>query len=325
MSRIKGIDAAKAFAIVLVVFGHVLAGATSSGAIPRTVLFDQIYNAIYLFHMPFFFLLSGYVFSGLKRTPGDFARNITIRLAYPYLLWGSLLVAFKLISIAGNVHVNVPVTSFDFIRLAYKPVSPFWFLYALLWIQIVARILLPRIGAKGLLLFSCVTFACSFALEPFGEAIRNTPQFLLFFAAGYAMSEKQVLSRIRSSIMWASLVGFVVLESLCVALSVQYSTPIGRVAGLVLAILLAIAFCNPDTTFLHGQWILFVGQSTLVIYCVHIELTSLTRVICTKIGFGSVFSQLTIGTLVGVCVPLLFYVVLRRLKVAKWFGFPQTI
>lgn len=49
-------DIAKAFAILLVVFGHVLIGLFGAGVVDKTPTWMMVYNGIYLFHMPLFFL-----------------------------------------------------------------------------------------------------------------------------------------------------------------------------------------------------------------------------------------------------------------------------
>lgn len=63
VKRVEWIDCCKGFAIVLVVIGHIIDGYTGAH------LFDDysdhmlsIYNCIYSFHMPFFFVVSGFVF-----------------------------------------------------------------------------------------------------------------------------------------------------------------------------------------------------------------------------------------------------------------------
>jgi fucose 4-O-acetylase-like acetyltransferase len=69
-NRIEWIDVAKGIGIILVVMGHVLA----SGG---------VYSAIYLFHMPMFFILSGMVFK-----PGEVRSTVwkkTRSLMIPYL------------------------------------------------------------------------------------------------------------------------------------------------------------------------------------------------------------------------------------------------
>lgn len=57
-TRDTTIDCLKGFAIVLVVLGHIIDGNRAQNVIQGQWL-DYLYNAIYLFHMPLFFVLSG--------------------------------------------------------------------------------------------------------------------------------------------------------------------------------------------------------------------------------------------------------------------------
>ena len=80
VKRLEFIDALKGFAIFLVIWGHVI---MQLGAYP-----NFIYSIIYSFHMPLFFILSGFFFkSSLKLTLKDFLFKKSFQLLYPWFLW----------------------------------------------------------------------------------------------------------------------------------------------------------------------------------------------------------------------------------------------
>ena len=57
------LDLTKGIAILLVVIGHVFRGYTAAGLFPEyQTAFAYIDYTIYSFHMPLFFLLSGYLY-----------------------------------------------------------------------------------------------------------------------------------------------------------------------------------------------------------------------------------------------------------------------
>ena len=65
--RIEWIDSARGIAILLVVIGHVLGGYTGNYGLPQYQrIINLLVDIIYSFHMPLFFMISGYVF-GLKK------------------------------------------------------------------------------------------------------------------------------------------------------------------------------------------------------------------------------------------------------------------
>ena len=86
--RITWIDGWKGVLIFLVVLGHVVGGAfhASSGAARATLGF--LYRAIYIFHMPAFFMVAGYLW---REHHGPYMHEIirkAKRLIMPYFLWG---------------------------------------------------------------------------------------------------------------------------------------------------------------------------------------------------------------------------------------------
>ncbi len=67
MERRADIDSAKGLAILLVVFGHLVARADPAGV----TWYEPLRRAVYAFHMPFFLYLSGLVavLSGMLTVP----------------------------------------------------------------------------------------------------------------------------------------------------------------------------------------------------------------------------------------------------------------
>jgi len=58
---LERIDSAKGVGIVLVVIGHAWRGLQTAGLIDNPALYGRIDTAIYAFHMPLVFFLSGLV------------------------------------------------------------------------------------------------------------------------------------------------------------------------------------------------------------------------------------------------------------------------
>lgn len=90
--RNEFVDYAKGVLIFLVTLGHVI-----QFVICRSVGFYQnpLFKAIYLFHMPLFMALAGYVaFGSLNRTPpGKFVFRRVINLVLPVFSWSVLAYA----------------------------------------------------------------------------------------------------------------------------------------------------------------------------------------------------------------------------------------
>lgn len=106
MNRNASIDIAKGLVITLVVLGHVLEGSVLYGEGASGTEF--FYKAIYLVHMPFWFLLSGWLFK-TSQEPAAYFRKKFGHLMVPYFSWLLLLnlktfAAMGLNLVRGDLH-----------------------------------------------------------------------------------------------------------------------------------------------------------------------------------------------------------------------------
>ena len=95
MRRWAELDRAKGLAIILVVFGHLVAREDPAGV----AWYGPLRMVVYLFHMPFFFYLSGYVavLAGLDRASWrDLLGRRAVRLLGPFLGFGLAILLGKL-------------------------------------------------------------------------------------------------------------------------------------------------------------------------------------------------------------------------------------
>ena len=81
--RLAFIDNAKAFLIILVVIGH------------STFSFSR---QIYWFHMPAFFIISGYLYKQPTYFKA-FIKRKSIQYLIPYLVWGGIFILINIISL----------------------------------------------------------------------------------------------------------------------------------------------------------------------------------------------------------------------------------
>jgi fucose 4-O-acetylase-like acetyltransferase len=211
------LDRAKGVAILLVVVGHIVAQAPPTGA----EWYDTMRYAIYRFHMPFFFYLSGYVvwLSGALRTedramPRYVARRAH-RLLLPFLLLGLVVLLGKLVA-ERFVHVdNRPAGLLDGLRdlmvtTATSPATFIWFLWVLFICSVVAPPVWRRLGTPALLAGGVVLMAVElpplFYLDRFAR-------HALFFAVGIAVAqhEARLLPRFTAwlPLWWAVFAGTV--------------------------------------------------------------------------------------------------------------------
>jgi fucose 4-O-acetylase-like acetyltransferase len=88
MNRTVCMDAALGFAIILIVSGHTLGGVMARGWLDREGPSQQVYNYIYLFHVPLFFIVSGLCcIEAIRQNRVNAFISLSGSIAWPYLLW----------------------------------------------------------------------------------------------------------------------------------------------------------------------------------------------------------------------------------------------
>jgi len=155
MERRRDIDSAKGLAILLVVFGHLVARADPAGV----HWYEPLRRAVYAFHMPFFLYLSGLVavLSGQLLAPRArwpaIVRARARRLLLPFFGLGSLIVLGKILAVRYMFVDNAPASLASGLadllwRTGASPASSIWYLFVLFTVSLAAMALLAGRPAR---------------------------------------------------------------------------------------------------------------------------------------------------------------------------------
>ena len=98
---------------------------------------------IYLFHVPLFICISGYLYQKTKKNLlGVVIKTLyvkkVINLMVPYFVFYIIFISLKLLF---SKYVNTEMGISEIINILNRPISPFWFLYALMSLFIITPIL----------------------------------------------------------------------------------------------------------------------------------------------------------------------------------------
>jgi len=326
--RIVWLDAAKGLAILLVVWGHVLRGVHVAGVGVPEGIFNFADAAVYSFHIPLFFLVSGLLAggaasrSGLAALPGK-TRSILL----PYAVWSTVFVCANLV-LGGSA--NDPLRLADLLAIPWRPVSIYWFLWVLFACHCLTATLLP-LGRAGTALVSAALCAIFFAFAP-PYPLGALCLFQLFFMAGLLLAPYlETLSAPRGP---ALAVATVLLGAAGVAgvaaLLTQGATgylETGRsyspwfllapIPGLALAWGLA-RLCENTRP---GKLLELLGRRSLAIYVAHVLFTAGARIALKKVlHCDALAPHLLAGTLLGVAGPLALHALLTRLGLGILYG-----
>ena len=306
-TRQSWIDVVRGTAVILVILVH---------AMQRTELFtghefarlEALTIAVTPLRLPAMFLLSGlFVTRSLAKGPGGYVTGKLRRIAWPYLLWSVLIIAF--------FWVMLRVTGIGFgwevfWRIFYDPIEHLWFLaYLLLYFGIA--MLLRWVPAPYLLL---AVIALS-ALPVEGQWPRFWGNAAFFFAG-------VVLSTYRDRIVrgiWPSLAMFVAALALSAGHALRllqlpeapWNLPI-----VLLFILGAAGVVNPVA---RSRWLAparYVGVDSIVFYIVHWPVVSFVAQFCAA-KQADPWLALAAALAAGLLVPWAITALARRWRPAE--------
>ena len=135
-TREKWVDDVKVIACILVVLGHFFASVQSYA--PGGVLYEWFHKTIYYFHVPLFFICSGYLYQKYSRVDDikSYLKNVSkkaLALGIPYVTFSSVTWVLKTVF---SRDVNNQIGGFCD-TLFLHPTAPYWYLYALFFIFLV--------------------------------------------------------------------------------------------------------------------------------------------------------------------------------------------
>lgn len=179
-SRSAAIDAVRVLGVVAVVVGH---------AIPD----EGFRAALFGWHVPLFFLLSGYLWKPNRDSIRDEWRSRWRSLAGPYLFWLCVIgvaYAIVLVTVPGERDLDDWVGPLLGGANANEPFTTFWFvsvlLFSVLLFRVVMRLPLPLVGlvvAAGLLAGYLAGPQLAFSPLGAGSALPS----LVFLLAGFLL------------------------------------------------------------------------------------------------------------------------------------------
>jgi fucose 4-O-acetylase-like acetyltransferase len=314
----------RGLAILLVIIGHVI-GERDSGI--RQLYsadlswLDWLYDFIYTFHMPIFFVASGLAFAVFSYSKignlKQFALGRLSRLVMPLLCWAPLYYGLRCVT--GQA-------SFSWAGLVQTVIYPdfiFWFFHSLLLISLFSYLALRYSSAPIYIISSIVLFAVSFLAD---GILPMTLYFNLFYALGFLLGLKlkqtYELPLLKlTAIQRLAIGGLVFLVMLLVFVGLkdnQYSLAksINGGLGFLLLYLISLAvqpsrwhqtelprprpvYQQIKTSLALG--LIHLGKISMSIYLLHVMFGSAARLVLVKLGVLAPGWHLVIGYLVALC------------------------
>lgn len=327
-SRVKDpwIDIAKWTACMLVFLGHFFQSMEKSGIMEAAGGYQWFEHTIYLFHVPLFFVCSGYLYqrNSAVTTVAEWKDNVLrklVNLGVPYVAFSTASFLMKeLFERFVNEESSVSLLE----TLLFKPMSPYWYLYILFFLFLITPTLKSGKQAGAVLAISAFIYLFhqnTFVKEVYfvgGVAHRQ-----IWFAAGMALGffHKKIKFDRR---LWAfsfllfpiSVMGY--NKEMDVCLWIPYSLFMG-ICGCLLVLETSL-FLNCRVS---KRFVLFSRRNTFPVFLMHTIASAGIRSILCKMGIMNLGAHMVLGIAGGILLPVAAAEIMGRYRWMNFFIYPN--
>lgn len=313
--RIQWIDIGKGIAICLVILGHTWRSLFASNIVTNETTFHVVDRAIYSFHVPLLFLLSGYLIEASVKRRGvvNYWRSTAITLLVPLFIWTLILNGLR---VASSAYINSPPPLTLWLLSPLPPHDTMWFFWALFVIEVLAAPLVARgLPAPAYAAIAAIAYAVSSAVDVqasamVGPAIYNA----CFFFVGAALAKTAVGPTGRAGLLLLLVSALAIGTAGVLALPTWIYMPLSVVA--IVSFVLAMRSATP-------RWLAFfvpIGLASLGIYVSHTIFTSTTRIVLMKLGVRDATVHVVLAFAAGLILSYAFCWVAAKLGLFRWLG-----
>lgn len=321
-TREKWVDDVKVIACILVVLGHFFQSMTKANILPENDLYQWFNTTIYYFHVPLFFICSGYLYQKYSKvnSVGSWRRNVAkkvLALGVPYMTFTTATWVLKKL-FSGSINGRV-VGFID--TLIFEPAAPYWYLYALFFIFLVTPTfnsvkaavvgLVVALAAKGLILTGG-----GYSIYAVSTVLSNEIWFVLgmsICAFNVQLKDRKVQGMICGLL-------FVVLSILV------YTTGIGSglisfTMGLLACVAIVLMAVGFEEKF--GRGMDFLAQYTMPIFLMHTLFAAPMRSILMKVGIDNAVGHVVLGLGISFAGPIMAVWIMKKTKWLEFFLYPN--
>lgn len=301
--------------------GHVVDGYINGDSYPSSVVAEySIYQFIYTFHMPLFFLVSGFLFSLAYVDNDGGVRSSKLKtqlldIIVIYIVFSIIMVTFKVFC---SGFVNHQASFSELLSIGWKPIAQYWYLYVLAIFYLI-HILLVK--CKRTILLAVILFclsACAAAMVPASKAFTLYQSLFTipFFFIGTLMQRSG-----REPNWRVAFIGVFVAALLCLLFWKHGTESLFQVVSLtpVVNTFIALGFCLffwkafSSVKWLDNKALEICGRYCLEIYVTHCFLTAGFRSVFTALGMTNFWLSLVLNTALSTILPILFAMALERI------------
>ena len=321
-TREKWVDDVKVIACILVVLGHFFQSMTKANILPENDLYKWFNTTIYYFHVPLFFICSGYLYQKYSRvnSVGSWRRNVAkkiLALGIPYVTFSTATWVLKK---AFSSSVNDQIGGLGD-TLFLHPTAPYWYLYALFFIFLLTPTF-KSVKAAAVGLVVALAAKCLF-LTGGGYGVYAVSTVLsneIWFVLGMSICAFNV--QLKGKRVQGAICGLLfMIMSVVVYMMENPNKVVSFALGLLACIAVIFLVVNSEEKF--GRGIDFLAKYTMPIFLMHTLFAAPMRSILMKIGIENAVLHVVLGLGISFAGPIIAAWIMKKTKWLEFFLYPN--
>lgn len=325
-NRIEWIDYLKAFTCLLVVIGHLIQSLQKAN-IDNYKDFSNFLNwFIYLFHMPVFFAISGYLFFIRNtrcfklREYNKYILEKFLNLGIPYVIF---YLIFILINIIFSSSVNTVKGYKELVGIINNPMPPYWFLYSLFSIFLFSPIMIwlnSKNQKLGFIIFITlkiidIFYPCKIYL------IHSIMSNGIYFYFGGSIKNKNELDKknVSYGVLLYIIISFIyyfIIYKFNINLKLQ------QIINIIFAIGGIELLKNKFKLITKNSFLDTFKKYTFQIYILHTIFAAGIRIMLLKIGITNYIIHIFFGLIFSIYIPCTIAYICEKIRYFNILFFP---
>lgn len=313
--KIKWIDYVKVIACILVVFGHFFQSMVKAEIISENEVYEWFNTTIYDFHVPLFFICSGFLYQKYSKVTNSMSWKKNIKkkalvLGIPYIAFSTLTWGLKTL-FSNDVNTQIDTLGKT---LFLKPTAPYWYLYCLLLIFFITPTFVSKKEAKrGLVIAFIGKIFISLWNEESIYAISTVLQNEIWFVLGMCIISFSIKLKGRKSVAGFCGIIFTVLSIVVSIFELKYPL-LSFGLGLLACTAVILLVVEYEDLLINVKWFNVLAKYTMPIFLMHTLVAAPIRMMLLKFGIENAFVHIVIGLLVSFIGPIIAAIVMKKSK-----------
>lgn len=320
-TREKWVDDVKVIACILVVLGHFFQSMTKANILSENDLYEWFNTTIYYFHVPLFFICSGYLYQKYSKVNSisSWCKNVVkkaLALGVPYVTFSTATWLLKTV-FADSVNKQADGL---FSTLVVNPSAPYWYLYALFFIFLVTPTFSSvKATAAGLI----VALVAKVLILTGGSSIYAVSTVLsneIWFVLGMSTCTFDV--RMKGRKVQGTILGLLFIILSIVIYTAKISGSMTSFAMGLLACV-AVILMAADFEEKFGKGMDFLAKYTMPIFLMHTLFAAPTRSVLLKMGVTNAVVHIVLGLGISLGGPIIAAWIMKKTKWLEFFLYPN--